>query len=215
MSSNSPDFLHHPHPPQDIQPPVSPHVQQQQHAEEARYAYLPESLRGRFPQIWILALEKNNCRVLTAALLLLAYITLFATLIGPPHQTEIASILTSALAPIGFTVWYVLFPLNPYQTFFFTRHGLQNLNEKDAAASQFVSTLSSPAAARFLWRRTQRFWILFFVPMAIAVLATHKFPAWQANPSWLVRVPLFCFLLLALFRIEMFRWALGVIKQSE
>lgn len=183
--------------------------------EEARYAFLPHSLRGRVPQIWILILEKNNRRILEAALLLLAFITLFGTVIGSPHRTEVVSILTSALAPIGFTVWYVIFPLNPYQTFFFTRQGLQNLHEKDTAANELVSTLSSPAAGRFLWQRTQRFWILFLVPMAIAVLVISRVPGWQANPSWLVRVPLFCFLLFCVFRIELLNWALQVMKSGE
>lgn len=215
MSSNGPDFIEHHDPPQEIPPQLSPHVQQQQRAEQARYAFLPHSMHGRFPQIWILALENNNRRLLVVTLLILAYITLFATLIGPPHQTELVSILTAALAPIGFTVWYVLFPLNPYQTFFFTRQGLQNLDEKDAAAQKLVSTLSSPAAGRLLWKRAQRFWILFLAPAVIIVLAMHTIPAWQANLSWLVRVPLFCFLLFAVFRIEMLHWALGVIKRSE
>jgi hypothetical protein len=51
--------------------------------------------------------------------------------------------------------------------------------------------------------------------MLVAVLALHQLPAIAADASWFVRIPLFFFLVFCLFRIEMFRWAIGVIKTNE
>ncbi|MGC8549351.1 MAG: hypothetical protein ACP5M4_06595 [Acidobacteriaceae bacterium] len=214
MSSNhQPDFTHHA--PEDMHEPISPHVQAQQRMEEARFAFFPASLRGRFPEIWILALENNNVRLIQTLLFILAYITLFATVIGQPHRTEAISILMSFLAPLSFTIWYILFPLNPYETYFFTRQGLANLDEKDDVAREFVSVLSSPQAGAFLWKRSQRLWLYFALPMVVMVLGLHRLPAIAAGASWLVRVPLFFFFVFCLFRLEMLRWAVGVVKSNE
>ncbi len=206
--------MHH-HAPEDIQEPVSPHVQAQQQMEDARFAFFPTSLHGRFPQIWILALENNNCRLIQIFLFILAYITLFATVIGQPHRTEFISILISFLAPICFTFWYIIFPLNPYETYFFTRQGLANLDEKDEVAQQFVSVLKSPQAASFLWKRSQRLWLYFVLPMVVLALGLERLPLLAAGASWLVRIPLFFFFVFCLFRIEMMRWAVGVFKSNE
>jgi len=218
MSSNQPDYTHH-HTaedfPQDFKEPVSPHMQEQQRIENARFTFLPRSLHGRIPEIWILALEKNNFQIIQVFFLILAYITLFASVIGQPHRTEFISIFMSFLAPLCFTFWYIIFPLNPYQTFFFKQQGLLDLDEKDEAARALVSVLSSPQAASFLWKRSQRLWLFFLVPMAVAVLALRSLPVIAAGASWLVRVPLFFFFVFCLFRVEMLRWALGVIKNSE
>lgn len=218
MSSNQPDYMHHQAPedfPQEFHAPVSPHVQEQQRIQDARFSFVPGSLQGRIPQIWILALEGNNYRVIQAFFFILAYITLFATVIGQPHRTEFISILMSFLAPLSFTIWYIIFPLNPYETYFFKQQGLLGLDEKDDAARQFVALLSSPSAGSFLWKRSQRLWLFFVVPMAIAVLALHSLPAIAAGASWLVRVPLFFFFVFCIYRVQMLRWALDVIKNSE
>ena len=215
MSSNQPDYLHHDNPPSQMQEPVSPHVLAQQKIEDARYAFLPRSLYGRIPQIWILALENNNSRVIEIFLFILAYITLFATVIGQPHRTEFLSIFMSFLAPLCLTIWYIIFPLNPYQTFFFKQQGLQDLDQKDDAARQLVAVLSSPPAAAFLWKRSQRLWLFFVVPMGIAVLALRALPAIAVNASWLVRIPLFFFFVFCLFRIELLQWSIATLKSSE
>ena len=215
MSSNhQPDFSHHPSP-EDWQEPVSPHVLAQQKMEDARYTYLPKSLHGRLPQTWILALETNNKKVLQVLLLILAYITLFASVIGRPHSTEFASILAAVLAPISFTIWYIIFPLNPYQTFFFKKQGLAGLDEKDEAAKELVKVLSSPSAAGFLWKCAQRFWLYFLLPMAVVVLVMHQIPHWAAGLSWVIRIPLFFFFVFCLLRVDMLSWAIGIIKSNE
>lgn len=182
---------------------------------QARYAFFPRSLRGRVPEIWILLLEKNNRRVVEITLVTVAMLTLYATIIGPPHRAEIASLLTAALAPLGFTIWYVLFPLNPYQTFFFTKQGLADLDNRDPAAKELASVLSSPSAGQFLWKRARIFWVIFLVPMLIVMGVLRHIPGWGANASWLVRVPIFCIALFALIRIEMMHWAFKVIRSSE
>jgi hypothetical protein len=215
MSSNHPpDFEQH-QAPDDTQQPVSPHLKAQQQMEEARFAFFPDSLRGRFPQILVLALEQSNFRLIYVSVLILAYITLFATVIGQPHRTELISVLMSFLAPLCFTFWYILFPLNPYQTLLFTRLGLANIDQKDDTARQLVSSLASPQAAAFLWKRSQRLWLYFVLPMAVIVLGLGRLPAIAANASWLARVPLFFFFVFCIFRLEMLRWAVSVIKANE
>jgi hypothetical protein len=214
MNSNGPDVIHT-GPPDNLNSPLGHGAATPDQKDEIRYAFLPRTLQGKFPQLWLLVLEKNNRTIVEVTLFALAFLTLFATIIGQPHQTEWPSLLTAVLAPIAFAVWYVLFPLNPYQTVLFTRQGLQNLDQNDSAAHELVSILSSPEAGRFLWQRAQRLWILFLAPMVVVVLALHKLPALEATPSWLVRVPIFCLLLFAIFRIEMLAWALRVMKRSE
>lgn len=195
--------------------PVVEAATDQKRWDEARFRFFPRSMRGRVPDVWILLLEKTNRMVAEGTLLTVAFLTLFSTIIGAPHRAEWISLITAVLAPIGFTVWYVLFPLNPYQTFFFAKQGLQNLDQRDPAAEVLTKTFSSPAAGQFLWRRTQVFWVIFVVPMLIAILILHRIPALAANASWLVRIPVFCAVLYAAIRIETMGWALQVIRNSE
>lgn len=195
-------------------PIVEAYTDERQFTED-RYAFLPHSLHGRIPEVWILLLEKNNRAVVQITLLTVAMLTLFSTIIGPPHRAELISLLTAALAPIAFTAWNILFPLNPYQTFFFSKQGLHNLDQRDPAAKELVATLSSPAAGQFLWKRTQLAWIVFAAPMLIVILLLHRIPAIAADASWLIRVPIFCAALYAVYRIELFHWACRVMKNSE
>lgn len=216
MSTNPQEPSHDRHAPDDaLHTPIVEAFTGEGRLTQARYAFLPRSLHGRVPEVWILLLEKNNRIVVEGTLLTVAILTLFSTIIGPPHQAEVISLLAAALAPIAFTIWYVLFPLNPYQTFFFTRQGLKNLDQRDPAAKKLAETFSSPAAGQFLWKRTQIFWVIFGAPMLIVMLALHHLPALAANPSWLVRIPIFCAALYALIRMEMLSWALKTIKESE
>lgn len=205
----------HPAPDDVIHTPIVEAYTDERRLTQARYAFLPQSLRGRVPDVWILILERNNRIVVEGTLFTVALLTLFSTVLGPPHKAEFVSLITAVLAPLGFTIWNVLFPLNPYQTFFFTKQGLQGLDERDRAARELSATLSSPAAGQFLWRRTRIFWVLFFVPMVVVMLALRHIPALAADASWLIRVPIFCAALYAIIRIELMSWAFRSIKSSE
>ena len=198
-----------------MSPHTPPHLPGSDHANDSSHAFLPDSLKGAFPAIWILILEKNNRIVLQVTLYAIAFLTLFATIIGSPHQGEWLAIITAALAPVALTFWYILFPLNPYQTYFFTKQGMKDMDHNNRGASEFVSVLGSPEAGGFLWKRAQRLLLIFFVPLLVISLVMHKLPHWAVNASWLVRVPFFFVLLFAIFRIEMFDWALRTMKSKE
>lgn len=216
MSTNPQEPSHDDHAPDEVlRSPVVQQATNQKSRDQARFSFLPRSLQGRVPDVWILLIEKSNRIVVEGTLGTVALLTLFATVIGPPHRAELISLLTAALAPIAFTVWYVLFPLNPYQTFLFTRQGLHSLDQRDPAAREFAATLSSSAAGQFLWRRTQIFWVIFCVPMLLVLLVLHHLPALAANASWLIRVPIFCAALYAIIRVELMAWAFGILRSSE
>lgn len=134
-----------------------------------------------------------------------------AFLIRPSWLPFFAAIL----APVGITLWYLVRPLNLYEKSTFTPQSLRNLPTRDAAACELAAILRSPNAGRFLFQRTQSFWLLFFVPMGAATFALHGNPVWAANPYWILRLPVFCLLLLAIYRIELLRWAIGVMKAGE
>ena len=212
-SNGSEAFQHKPQDP--MSPHTAPRLPGSDSANESRHAFLPDALHGAIPAVWLLMLEKNNRIVIESTLYVIAFLTLFATIIGSPHQGEWITLITAALAPVALTFWYILFPLNPYQTYFFVKKGLHDLDQKDRGASEFVSVLGSPEAGQFLWQRTQRMWIVFFVPLLVVSLVMHKLPHWEANASWLIRIPFFFLLLFSIFRIEMFDWAMRVMKSKE
>lgn len=204
-------FLH-----QDPEPPhANPHRPGSDQEGESSHPFLPAALQGAFPAVWMLILNKSNRVVLLVTLYLISFLTLFATLLSAPHQGEWITIFTAALAPIALTFWYILFPLNPYQTYFFTQQGMKDLNHNHRGASEFVTLLSSPEAGGFLWQRAQRMLLIFFVPLLVISLVMHKLPHWVVGASWLVRVPFYFVLLFAIFRIEMFEWALRTMKSKE
>lgn len=204
-----------PYTPESLYHPSSPRTRESEHREADRYNFLPRRLHGRFPEIWILILEKNNRAVIEGTLLLLAWLTLFASVIGIPHQAELASFFAAILAPVGITLWYLVRPLNLYEKSTFTPQSLRNLPTRDAAACELAAILRSPNAGRFLFQCTQCFWLVCFVPMSVATFALHGNPVWAANPYWILRLSIFCLLLLAIYRIELLRWAIGVMKAGE
>ncbi len=209
---NTQHFEHDPqHPsPDDVSSRYGAGVDPTSRPVEVGQNVLPRSLQGKIPTMWLHILEKNNQLVLQATLLAVAFLPLFSSIIGPPHRAEWIYIITAAVAPIGFCIWYIIFPLNPYTTYTF--QGLKDLDQSDPGAAKLVSQLGSSETARYLWKRTQRLWILFFGSMSVLALALHRFPAWTLNASWLLRLPIFFLFLYAWYRVDMLAWAIRAIK---
>ena len=62
-----------------------------------KYGFVPEALWGKFPNAWILMLQKSMRIALEANLLILSFLILYATLVGPPHRSEWLYLLIAAL----------------------------------------------------------------------------------------------------------------------
>jgi hypothetical protein len=182
----------------------------------AKYEFVPEALWGKFPNSWILMLEKSMRITGEVTMLLLSFLILYATLVGPPHRSEWIYLLTASLGPGILAVWYIVFPLNPYQSMSAIREGMKDLDQRDQDAKQLVALLRSPEARRFLIERGLKLSLLFVVPMAIISAGLRMTPIWRFSADCMVRIPFFIFVcLFVLFRIELLNWALRSWKATE
>ena len=174
-----------------------------------RYDFVPKTLRGKFPNAWILMLEKNMRIVLETNLLVLSFLILYATIVGPPHRSEWVYLLTAGIGPEAVAVWYIISPINPYRSMTAIREGIMDKDKNDPDAKEFVALLRSSEARRFLLNRAWKLSLLFFVPMAVISASLHRTPIWRFGADCVVRIP--AFLLLGpfiLFRMELLAWAL-------
>ena len=176
---------------------------------EERYNFVPKALWGKFPNTWILMLEKSTRMALEISHLILAFMILYATLLGPPHKSEWVYLLTACLGRLQLLFWYIVFPLNPYRCAAAIRERMKDKDKTDPDAKELVLLLKSPKAHRFLLNRAWKLSLLFVVPMAIISFTMHRIPTWRIGADSLVRIPAFFFLsLFLLFRIEMLAWAI-------
>jgi hypothetical protein len=171
--------------------------------------FVPKALRGKFPNSWVLMLEKSTRIALETSQLILSFLFLYATIVGPPHRSEWIYLLTAILGPAGFALWYIIFPLNPYRTMSAIREGMRDKDKTDPDAEELVALLRSSEARRFLVNRAWKLSLLFSVPMAIVSASLHTTPIWRFGADCMVRIPLFLFVcLFVLFRMELLAWAL-------
>jgi hypothetical protein len=154
-------------------------------------------------------LEKNTRIALETSQVILSFLILYATIVGPPHRSEWVYLLTAILGPAAFAMWYIIFPLNPYRSMSAIREGMRDKDKTDPGAEELVALLKSSEARRFLLNRAWKLSLLFFVPMAIVSASLHKTPIWRFGADCVVRIPLFLFVcLFVLFRMELLAWAL-------
>ena len=174
-----------------------------------RYDFVPKTLRGKFPNAWILMLEKNMRIVLETNLVVLSFLILYATMVGPPHRSEWVYLLTAGIGPEAVAAWYIIFPINPYRSMTAIREGMGDKDKNDSDAKEFVALLNSSEAGRFLLNRAWKLSLLFFIPMAIISASMQKAPIWRFGADCFVRIPAFLLLcLFILFRMELLAWAL-------
>jgi hypothetical protein len=177
--------------------------------QKKRYEFVPKDLRGKFPNSWVLMLQKSTRIALEINLLVLSFLILYATLVGPPHRSEWVYLIAASLGPVSVAIWYVVFPLNPYQSSTAIREGMKDMDDYDNDAKELVALLKSPGARRFLLNTAWKLSLLFMVPMAIISTLMHATPIWRFGADCVVRIPAFAFLcLFILFRIELLAWAL-------
>jgi len=154
-------------------------------------------------------LEKNMRIVLEMNLLVLSFLILYATMVGPPHRSEWIYLLTAGIGPEAVAAWYIIFPMNPYRSMTAIREGMRGKDKIDPDAKELVALLKSSEARRFLLSRAWKLSVLFFVPMAIISASLHKTPIWRFGADCFVRIPAFLLLcLFILFRMELLAWAL-------
>lgn len=156
---------------------------------DKRYEFVPKALWGQVPNSWILMLEKSTRIALETSQLILSFLILYATIVGPPHRSEWVYLLTAILGPAAFAVWYIVFPLNPYRTLSAIREGMKDKDETDPDAEEFVALLKSSEARHFLLNRAWKLSLLFFVPMAIISAFMHRTPIWRFGADCVVRIP--------------------------
>jgi len=151
--------------------------------QDERYYFVPRALRGKFPNTWILMLEKNMRIVLEMNLLVLSFLILYATMVGPPHRSEWIYLLTAGIGPEAVAAWYIIFPMNPYRSMTAIREGMRGKDKIDPDAKELVALLKSASL--------------------------HKTPIWRFGADCFVRIPAFLLLcLFILFRMELLAWAL-------
>jgi len=176
---------------------------------DKKYAFVPEALWGKFPNSWILMLEGSTRIVGELTMLFVAFLILYATLLGPPHRSEWAYLLTASLGPAVVAVWYIMIPFNPYRSMSAVREGMKNLDKRDQDAKKLVALLNSSEARHFLLRKAWTLSLLFFAPMVIISVVMHAKPIWRFGADCVVRISIFIFVsLFVLFRMELLRWAL-------
>lgn len=177
---------------------------------------VPRALRGKFPKSWGLMLQKSTRIALEINLLVLSFLILDATLVGPPHRSEWGYLLAALLGPVAVAIWYIVFPMNPYRSLSAIREGMKNMDEHEHDAKEFVALLKSPGARRFLLNTAWKLSLLFFVPMAILSALMHMTPIWRFGADCVVRIPAFLFIcLFVLFRMEILAWGLKSWKGSD
>ena len=115
--------------------------------EKRKYDFVPEGLWGKFPKSWILMLERSARIALEVTMLLLSFLILYATLVGPPHRSEWVYLLAASIRPAAVAIWYILFPLNPYRSMTAIREGMKNLDQRDQDAKEFTPA-SKPSPRR-------------------------------------------------------------------
>ena len=175
----------------------------------AKYQFVPDALWGKFPNSWVLMLENGTKTACEMTMLLLSFCILYATLLGPPHQSEWLYLLAAILGPITVAAWYIAFPFNPYRSMAAIRERMKNLDHSDEDAREFVVLLKSPRSHRFLLNMAWKLSLILSSPMAIIFVAMKRIPVWRLGADSLVRIPLFLFVcLFVLFRIELLSWAL-------
>jgi hypothetical protein len=174
-----------------------------------KYDFVPSRLWGKFPNSWILMLEKRMRVALEVTMLLVSFCVLYATLLGPPHTSEWVYLLTASFGPAAFAVWCIIFPFNPYQSAPAIREGMKTLDQRDQDAKSLVALLRSAEARNFLLRMALKLSFLFCAPMVLISAVRHTVPIWRFGIDCLVRIPFFLFVcLFVLFRIELLSWAL-------
>jgi hypothetical protein len=174
-----------------------------------RFDFVPKPLRGKFPIAWIIMLENNMRIVLEITQLVLSFLILYGTILGPPHRSEWIYLLTASFGPVAFAVWYIVFPMNPYRSIVAIREPMKDMDKTDPDAAELVALLESSEAHRFLLKTGWKLSSLFFVPMAIISFAMHKIPSWRIGADSAVRIPAFFLIcLFTLFRMELLAWAL-------
>lgn len=184
--------------------------------QSKKYNFVPAELWGKFPNSWILMLEKSTKLVLELTMLILAFLILYATLVGPPHRSEWLYLLTASLGPGAVAIWYIVRPLNPYRSMAAIRERMKDLDQRDQYAKEFVVLLRSSEAQRFLLERWWKLSLLFAAPMVIISAGMETMPIWRIGADCVVRIPFFiCVCLFVLFRIELLSWALNSWKATE
>ena len=177
--------------------------------QNRRYAFVPEALWGKFPNSWVLMLDKSTRIVLGITVLSLGFLILYATLLGPPFRSDWAYLLTAGLGPLAAAVWYIIFPLNPYRGMSAIREGLKDLDKRDQDANKLVMHLKSLEARRFLLNTAWKVSVLFVVPMALISAGMGKVPTWHFGADCAVRIPAFLFICMFIFfRIGLLSWSL-------
>jgi hypothetical protein len=178
--------------------------------------FVPAALWGKFPNSWILMLQKSPRIGFEVTMLLVSFCVLYATLLGRPHKSEWIYLLTASLGPAAVAVWYIIFPFNPYRSMAAIREGMKDLDQTDRDAKEFVVLLKSPEARNFLLKRAGKLSLLFFAPMAIISAAMRSKPIWRFGADCVLRIPLFLFVcLFVLFRMELLAWALKSRKSYD
>lgn len=176
---------------------------------DKRFDFVPTALWGKFPNSWFLMLQKSTRIALEMNLLVLSFLILYATIVGPPHRSEWVYLLTAGLGPVAVAIWYIIFPINPYRSMTAIREGMRDKDKNDPDAMEVVALLKSAKARRFLLNRAWRLSFLFFIPMTIISVSRHITPIWRFGADCVVRIPAFLLLcLFILFRIELLAWAL-------
>lgn len=181
-----------------------------------QYEFVPKELWGKFPNRWVLMLQKGTRTALEVTMLILSFLILYATLVGPPHRSEWVYLLTASLGPAAVSIWYIIFPFNPYRSMTAIREGMKDLDQSDRDAKEFVALLKCSEARRFLLKKAWMLSLLFFVPMAIISAAMQSTPIWRFGADCVVRIPFFLFVcLFVLYRMELLDWALRNWKGSD